>query len=281
MKTQLQLWGKIVIGMLILVVVFYTGFSVKKTGAWFVDTGTLVVANYGIGVIDYTVFINGSDIEKIKGGQKVQVAVPITGAAKINDIDLPVSNADGTTHDEFDEGVTLVRTKIINKGGLPIGIKVQVDSQNLTSAGIVSMVVPYGEVVDNENCQIRTSGAAVASGKNYKGYIKEKLNKQGSNWNTYDALVADMKGYLETVNALTKTKNKVVAYPGKLPSVKPDALGTVSSSAIGLEVNTLCWAEYDEMLYSPAKGGNPTDNSNTWKMTEGKGQLIFTITCTL
>lgn len=272
MKTELSLWRKASIIIISLAVVFYTGFSVPKTGAWFVDGGTLVTANYGIGVIDYTVYIDGKDIEKIKEGQQVSVAVPIIGAAKINDDPKPVV-INGNTHDEFDEGVTLIRTKIVNKGGLPIGISVRVDTKNLTGGGILAMVVPYGHEVDPKQYGVKRTTTGTL--ENYKTYIKTNLEKPDSNWGTYDELSKSVEDYLEKIGS-AGTKNRVVAYPGKLPSVLPE---NVTQSAVGLTVDTLCWAEYDKMEYST--GDKATDNAPGNPMIKSQGQLIFTITCTL
>ncbi|MEG2199861.1 MAG: hypothetical protein RRY25_06215, partial [Anaerovorax sp.] len=227
MKTDLQSWRKISIVMLLLAIVLYTGGTIQKTGAWFVDAGVWVEAKYGIGVIDYTVYIDGKDIGKVKEGQKVWVAVPIIGAAKINDSAKPVTMG-AMVHDEFDEAVTLVRTKIVNKGGLPVGISVAVDSVGLTGSGILSMVVPYGHTVVPDQYGVkRTSDGAV---ENYKAYIEKNAKPVEHDWGNYTVLQQDIETYLENMGSGT-TKHRVVAYPGKLPSVSPDQ---VTAGALGL-----------------------------------------------
>ena len=136
MKNRRMAWKKISICLLILAV----GFSAAtggRTGAWFVDAGTWVESSYGIGVIDYTVYLNGENVEKLKGGQGVALALPLVGGAKLCDPDKGAAAGAVSSggRDEFDEAVTLVRARIVNTGGLPIGIRAAVTGAPPAAAG--------------------------------------------------------------------------------------------------------------------------------------------------
>ena len=260
---------KICICLLTAAVIFSAALGTEKTGAWFTDSGTWLEAEYGVGVIDYIVYMNGENIEKIKNGQQVSVSVPIAGAAKLNDGEKPVaavrSQASGTVigaHDEFDEGVTLVRARIVNTGGLPVGIRATVTAPQPADSGMLSMVIPADAWAEPENFCVRGADGA---GTNYRQYIRGKLTGA---YGDFAALSAALDEYHSKItNGVT---NNTVVYPGKLPPWRE------GETAKAFEIDVLCWAEYDQM---PWNGDSARDNGKALEQREGR--LIFTINCTL
>ena len=269
MRKQVAL-TKICICLLAVAIILSASTGVKQTGAWFTDTGTWLEAEYGVGVIDYTVHINGESIEKIKNGQEVALTIPIVGAAKLSDGEKPVgavrSSITGQTvnaHDEFDEAVTLIRAKIVNTGGLPVGIRATVSSPDMADSGMLYMVLPYGTIPEpGDFCVSDASGSV----KNYRSFITGNLS---GDFGDFAVLAESVKAYHSSINSSGVT-NDTVIYPGKLPSQK------AAEPEMPFEINVLCWAEFSEM---PWNGQAARDNTKTVDQINGK--LIFTINCIL
>lgn len=264
---------KICICLLTAVVVLSAGVGAEKTGAWFTDSGLWVEAEYGVGVIDYTVHVNGESLEKIKNGQNVSLTVPITGGARLSDgkkTVAPVTVSRGGEeaaigeHDEFDEAVTLIRARIVNIGGLPVGIRATINEQTMFSNGMLYMVLPQTAELDADQFSITSGGVT----NTYRDYIVGKLGAGAAG--TFAQLSGAVKTYHEGVT--DGLSNSTVAYPGKLPSYK-----NAETADKAFEINVLCWAEYDKQPWSA--GDDARNNANP--VSQQAGRLVLTIESTL
>ncbi|MEG1878601.1 MAG: hypothetical protein RR211_03120 [Pseudoflavonifractor sp.] len=246
--------------------------GVAKTGAYLSDEGDwqTLAGEYRIGIIDYTVDIDGQRLLEPAGSQAqtFEMLVPLRGGVRMFDPTVSAENRGK----EFGEGINLVRVRVVNHSDSTVEVGASFKLKEGSANSLRFLPVPT------------TFGEAAARSLNKRQYALDTVGMQDVSCTTAEQETVALNNYATKYNAY-RAANPAAQLPGGIlsgaTSVIPGEGQNYETVTVDgktkyyfyKDVFLLVWSEYGSGEFNAALTTSPKPRTGQFLATFTVGQL--------